>query len=67
MMNTLEDSQNAQLFQIKSIHIAEKLKLKDLREKFTQTPVEFSNYEMIIRYANDSYLFVYNYGSVVFF
>ena len=28
---------------------------------------EFSNYELIVRYSDDSYLFVYNYGSVVFF
>jgi uncharacterized Rmd1/YagE family protein len=57
----------AQPFRIKAIHIAEKLKLKDLRERFTRPPVEFSNYEMIVSYAKDSYLFVYNYGSVVFF
>ncbi len=54
-------------FRIKAIHIAEKLKLKDLREKFTQPATEFSNYEMIVRYSSDSCLFVYNYGSVVFF
>jgi required for meiotic nuclear division protein 1 len=56
-----------QLYRIKAIHIAEKLKLKDLRERFTQPALEFSNYEMIVRYSADSYLFVYNYGSVVFF
>jgi uncharacterized Rmd1/YagE family protein len=56
-----------QPFRIKAIHVCEKLKLKDLRERFTQTAIEFSNYEMIVRYSNDSYMFVYNYGSVVFF
>lgn len=56
-----------QPYRIKAIHIVERLKLKDLRERFTQPPLEFSNYEMIVRYAPDSYLFVYNYGSVVFF
>jgi len=56
-----------QPYRIKAIHIAEKLKLKELRERFTQPALEFSNYEMIVRYATDSYLFVYNYGSVVFF
>jgi uncharacterized Rmd1/YagE family protein len=55
------------MYRIKSIHIAEKLKLKDLRERFTQPAVEFSNYEMIVKYSPESYLFVYNYGSVVFF
>ena len=55
------------LYRIKAIHIVEKLKLKDLRERFTQPPLEFSNYEMIVRYTPNSFLFVYNYGSVVFF
>ncbi len=58
---------NAQPYSIKAVHITERLKLKDLREKFTGPPFEFSNYEMIVRYSPDSYLFVYNYGSVVFF
>jgi uncharacterized Rmd1/YagE family protein len=52
---------------IKAVHVAERLKLKDLRERFTRAPLEFSNYEMVVQYAPDSYLFVYNYGSVVFF
>ncbi|OFZ20997.1 MAG: hypothetical protein A2X94_06590 [Bdellovibrionales bacterium GWB1_55_8] len=52
---------------IKAYHVAERLKLKDLRDRFSAEVIEFSNYEMIVRYANDSYLFVYNYGSVVFF
>ena len=56
-----------QPYRIKAIHVAERLKLKDLRERFTREPVEFSNYELIVRYSEDSYLFVYNYGSVVFF
>jgi len=56
-----------QPYRIKSIHVCEKLKLKELREKFTQPAIEFSNYEMVVRYSSDSYLFVYNYGSVVFF
>jgi uncharacterized Rmd1/YagE family protein len=55
------------LFRIKAIHIAEKLRLKELRAKFTQPAHEFSNYEMIVKYAPDSYLCVYNYGAVVFF
>ena len=54
-------------YRIKAIHIAEKLKLKDLRERFTRPALEFSNYEMVIQYSEDSYLFLYNYGSVVFF
>jgi len=42
--------------------------LRDLRDRFhRQPPAEFSNYEMIFKYSENSYLFVYNYGSVVFF
>lgn len=55
------------LFRIKAIHIAERLRLKDLRERFTLPPIEFSNYEMVIRYSPQSYCFLYNYGAVVFF
>lgn len=64
---TTEISHTPLLYRIKAIHIVEKLKLKDLRERFTQPPLEFSNYEMIVRYTPSSFLFVYNYGSVVFF
>lgn len=56
-----------QPYRIRAVHIAEKLKLKDLRERFTQPPLEFSNYEMVVKYSNASYLFLYNYGAVVFF
>jgi uncharacterized Rmd1/YagE family protein len=62
-----DTGQDSSIYRIKAIHIAEKLKLKDLRERFTEPPLEFSNYEMIVRYTPSSYLFVYNYGSVVFF
>lgn len=65
-MNTSQTPQT-RLFPIKAFHVAEKLKLKELKERFVSPMVEFSNYEMIIRYAEDSYMFIYNYGSVVFF
>lgn len=54
-------------YRIQALHIAEIFKLKELRDRFTQRPTEFSNYEMVIRYSDDSYMFVYKYGSVVFF
>ncbi|MCM2321927.1 MAG: RMD1 family protein [Oligoflexia bacterium] len=54
-------------YRIKALHVAEILKLKEFREKLTLPPLEFSNYELIVRYSEDSYLFVYKYGSVVFF
>lgn len=58
---------NTKSYTIKAVHVSERLKLRDLRERFSQQPFEFSNSEMIVRYSADSYLFVYNYGSVVFF
>src|SRR3954469_15536481 len=57
----------AQLFKIKAVHVAERLRLKDLRERFSQPPIEFSNYEMVFKYSETSFLFIYNYGSAVFF
>ncbi len=54
-------------YRIRAIHVSEKLRLKELRERFTRPALEFSNYEMVVQYSEDSYLFVYNYGSVVFF
>jgi len=56
-----------QLYPIKAYHVAERLKLKDIRERFSRLPLEFSNYEMILKYSENSYAFIYNYGSVVFF
>lgn len=55
------------VYRIKAIHVAERLKLKDLRERFSHPPTEFSNYEMVVKFSEDSFLFLYNYGSVVFF
>ena len=55
-------------YRLKAAHVAEKLKLKEIREKCSPLPVEdFSNYEMVIKYDHNSYAFLYNYGSVVFF
>jgi uncharacterized Rmd1/YagE family protein len=56
-----------QPYRIRAIHIAEKLRLKDLRDRFSRAPMEFSNYELVVRYGEDSFIFVYNYGAVVFF
>jgi uncharacterized Rmd1/YagE family protein len=56
-----------QPYRIKAMHVAERLRLKDLRERFSRPPIEFSNYELVIQYSEDSYVFVYNYGSIVFF
>lgn len=54
-------------YKVKAMHVAERLKLKDIKDRFSRTPFEFSNYEMVLKYSEDSYAFIYNYGSVVFF
>lgn len=55
-------------YTIRAAHVADKLPLKDLREKFGVAAVtDFSNYEMVIHYGINSYAFIYNYGSIVFF
>jgi required for meiotic nuclear division protein 1 len=56
-----------ELYRIKAIHVADRLRLKDLRERFSHPPVEFSNYEMVFKLGEHSYMFVYKYGAVVFF
>lgn len=56
-----------QLYNIKAVHVAEKLRLKDLRDRFSRSPMDFSNYEIVLKYSEDSYAFIYKYGSVVFF
>jgi hypothetical protein len=48
------------IYKVAALHVAEKLKLKDLRDRMiNQQVVEFSNYEMIIKYAENSYGFIY--------
>lgn len=55
-------------YPIRAYHIAERLRLKDLKDRLGYQPKEFSNYEMVIPLPGDnSYLLVYNFGSVVFF
>jgi uncharacterized Rmd1/YagE family protein len=56
-----------QAFRIKAAHVAERLKLKELREKVSHPVEDFTNYELVVKFAEDSYACIYNYGSVVFF
>lgn len=66
-------SPGSRIYTLRAVHLAELLKLKDLKERLGVQPLEFSNYEMIVslgpsnKEGEESYLFVYNYGSVVFF
>jgi uncharacterized Rmd1/YagE family protein len=58
----------AKVYPIRAYHIAERLKLRDVRDKLGYAPREFSNYEMVVQAPGDeAYLLVYNFGSVVFF
>lgn len=58
----------AKMYPIRAYHIAERLRLREVRDKLNYYPKEFSNYEMVLSLTTeDSYLFIYNYGSVVFF
>ncbi len=55
-------------YPIRAYHIAERLKLKEIRDKFGLNTKEFSNYEMVVSLEGDnSYMIIYNFGSVVFF
>ncbi len=56
-----------QAYRLKASHVAERLKLQLLREKVIHPIRDFSNYEMVLEFAEFSYAFIYNYGSVVFF
>jgi uncharacterized Rmd1/YagE family protein len=55
------------VYRLSATHVAERLKLKDLREKVTHPIRDFTNYEMAVEFGESSYAFVYNYGSVVFY
>lgn len=56
-----------QAYRITAAHVAERLKLKELREKVSHPVEDFSNYELVVKFAENSYACIYNYGSVVFF
>ncbi|MEW6056977.1 MAG: RMD1 family protein [Bdellovibrionota bacterium] len=55
-------------YQIRAYHIAERLRLRDVRDRLGYNHKELSNYEMVVQLGgDDAYLLVYNFGSVVFF
>jgi len=58
---------SAVTYRISAAHVSEKLKLKELKERTTHPVEDFTNYELVIRYGDFSYAFLYNYGSIVFF
>ncbi|MBC7385855.1 MAG: RMD1 family protein [Cryobacterium sp.] len=56
-----------QVFRLSATHVAERLKLKELREKVIHPVKSFTNYELVVEFAENTYAFIYNYGSVVFY
>lgn len=58
----------AKTYPIRAYHIAERLRLREVRDKLGYTPKEFSNYEMVVQApGEEAFILVYNFGSVVFF
>ncbi len=56
-----------QAYRLQASHVAERLKLKELRERVTHPVKDFSNYELVVEFAANSFAFIYNYGTVVFY
>ena len=55
-------------YTVRAYHIAERLRLKEVRDRLGYDTTEFSNYEVIVPLsARDAYMFLYSFGSVVFF
>ncbi len=55
-------------YPVRAYHIAERLKLREVRDKLEYNPKDFTNYEMVIPVLGEqAYLFLYNFGSIVFF
>jgi len=53
---------------VTAYHVAERLRLKDIKDKLSYEAEEFSNYEMVVPLSStkDSYVFFYSFGSIVF-
>ncbi len=60
-------SSEYQAFRVQSSHVAERFKLKELKERVSHPIKDFSNYEVVVEFAENSYAFIYNYGTVVFY
>jgi required for meiotic nuclear division protein 1 len=56
-----------QTYSINAFHLTEKLKLKDISSTIDMQPLLLSVWEAAFKISEDSYLFIYNFGSVVFF
>jgi len=56
-----------QTYSINAFHLTEKLKLKDISSTIDMQPLLLSVWEAAFKISDESYLFIYNFGSVVFF
>lgn len=54
-------------YRLRATHVAERLKLAELKDRVLHPVRHFANYELVVEFAEQSYAFIYNYGSVVFF
>jgi uncharacterized Rmd1/YagE family protein len=55
-------------YSIKAFHLAEKLKLKDVTDRFAlSSPLTVTPLEASYKLSADSYVYIFNFGSIVFF
>jgi uncharacterized Rmd1/YagE family protein len=54
-------------FTIHAFHLTETLKLKDIGSLISVEPLLLSVWEASFKFSDESYVFIYNFGSVVFF
>ena len=54
-------------YSVNAFHLTEKLKLKDIASVVDLQPLLLSVWEAAFKISDESYLFIYNFGSVVFF
>ncbi len=58
---------SGQIYKVRAFHIAERMKMRDVRDVLQETVRDFSNYELIVDLGPLSHVLIYNYGAVVFF
>lgn len=54
-------------YNINAFHLTEKIKLKDLSSSLDLQPLYLTVWEAVFRFSDESYFFIYNFGSIVFF
>src|SRR4051812_6736846 len=54
-------------YSVNAFHLTDKLKLKEIGPLIEVSPLLLSIWEAVFKLSEDSYVFLYNFGSVVFF